>query len=62
MVGRARRAKLAVNRDNLQAIFGFKLSADGTAVAMPCADLKIPPESPNFRLFRHYPYELEMHA
>jgi hypothetical protein len=24
--------------------------------------LKIPPESPNFPLFRHYPYKLEMHA
>jgi len=31
-------------------------------VTVTIADLKIPPDSPNFRLFRHYSYELEMHA
>jgi len=59
---RAGRAKLSVNRDKLQAIFGFQPPADGVVVAILPADLKIRPESPNFPLFRQYLFQLERQA
>jgi len=59
---RAGRAKLSVNRGKLQAVFACQRLADDASVTVTIADLKIPPDSPNFRLFRHTSYELEMHA
>jgi hypothetical protein len=59
---RASRAKLSVNRGKLQAVFACQRPVDDASVTVTDADLKIPPDSPNFRLFRHYSYELEMHA